>query len=194
MKPDFPLLGLLARRPASGYDLGKWLQGDGRFLGRKSSMSPIYRALADFEARGWVTVSRIESDQGPAANVHRLTPEGREALVVWAKTPHTPTARPMDVDFMVKLNFAGQLGPEYALPIVQTELAFRRHQREQELSNPSPSHDIDPIPEIDAAWLEEIYHLTEDRGWQNTSLLISWLETTERYLKRLIQRQQATTA
>lgn len=28
MKPDFPLLGLLARSPASGYDLGKWLRGE----------------------------------------------------------------------------------------------------------------------------------------------------------------------
>lgn len=38
-------------------------------------MSPIYRALADLESRGWVTVERTESDQGPAVNVHRLTRE-----------------------------------------------------------------------------------------------------------------------
>ena len=39
MKPDYPLLGLLARKPASGYDIGKWLRVDGRFLGRKPSMT-----------------------------------------------------------------------------------------------------------------------------------------------------------
>ena len=40
MKPDYPLLGLLARQPSSGYELGKWLRTEGIFLGRKASMSP----------------------------------------------------------------------------------------------------------------------------------------------------------
>ena len=48
---DYTLLGLLARRPASGYDIGKWLRTEGRWLGRGPSMTPIYRALSAFEDR-----------------------------------------------------------------------------------------------------------------------------------------------
>ena len=57
MKPDYPLLGLLARKPASGYDIGKWLRVDGRFLGRRPSMTPIYRSLTDLQKRGWLSVT-----------------------------------------------------------------------------------------------------------------------------------------
>lgn len=191
MQPDYPLLGLLARRPASGYDLGKWLRSDGRFLGRKGSMSPIYRALGELQRRGWVETTTETSTSGPDANVHSLTPEGREALVAWAKSEHVPSPRPMDVDFMVKLNFAGQLGPEHAARIVHTELEYRRAQRAEELAETPAPREAAPIPEIDPEWLEEITGLTADRGWQNTSLLIGWLETTERQLQSIIRRRGA---
>lgn len=196
MRPDYPLLGLLARRPATGYDLGKWLRVDGRFLGRKPTMSPIYRALADLEDRGWVTTSTEMRGTGPEAKVHRLTAAGRAALLEWARTPFIPHERPMAPDFIVRMNFAGQLGPEYALQIVRTELAYRREQREQEhqalLAAPSP--EVDPIEEIDPAWLAHVDALTHDRGWQSTSLYIGWLETTERQLAAEVARAETERA
>lgn len=188
MKPDYPLLGLLARNPASGYDLGKWLRLDGQFLGRKPSMSPIYRALNELKGRGWVTTTSGGSGAGPEAKVYALTPAGREALIEWARSEYVPAARPMSPDFMVRMNFAGQLGPEYALRIVQTELAFRRAQRQAEFDGGHGLGPVDPVPEIDSGWLAEIYHITHDRGWQNTSLYIGWLETTERYLLRRVSQ------
>lgn len=186
MKPDYPLLGLLARNPASGYDLGKWLRLDGRFLGRKSSMSPIYRALADLKERGWVTTTSGGTGAGPEAKVHSLTPAGRAALIAWAKSEYVPAERPMAPDFIIRMNFAGQLGPEYALQIVTTELDYRRAQRRAELDCPHEPAEVDPVPEIDAKWLRELDRLTHDRGWQNTSLYIGWLETTQRQLSDLV--------
>ncbi|MGV8846128.1 PadR family transcriptional regulator [Tessaracoccus sp.] len=192
MKPDYALLGLLARKPASGYDIGKWLRVDGRFLGRKASMTPIYRALSKFTELGWVESVIDPRDAAPDAKVHHLTPAGREALIAWAETPYIPAERPMSPDFTIRLNFAGQLGPIQALGVVQTELRFRRKQRAEEHAPTLVTRDADPIPEIDRAWLQYIDARTHDRGWQSTSLFIGWLETTERELQRIVDGSATT--
>ena len=59
------LLGLLARRPSSGYDIGKWLRTEGRWLGRGPSMTPVYRALSEIEDRGWVSTHVEKRDAAP---------------------------------------------------------------------------------------------------------------------------------
>ena len=84
------------------------------------------------------------------------------------------------------MNFAGQLGPTQALRIVTTELEFRSEQRAAEVDPQLPSHDSEPIPEIDRGWLTYIDALTHDRGWQSTSLYIGWLETTQRRLAEIV--------
>lgn len=188
MKPDYPLLGLLARRPASGYELGKWLRSEGLFLGRTRSMTPVYRAIGEFVELGWVeTPSDVPE---AAAKVYSLTAEGRRALQEWAETEYVPAARPMSPDFMVRLNFAGQFGPKYALRIVRTELEYRKQQRADEGYPTLPSVGAEPIPEVDREWLTYIDVLTHDRGWHSTSLYIGWLETTERRLTELLADEQ----
>src|SRR5699024_10632388 len=137
---DYTLLGLLARTPASGYDIGKWLRGEGRRLGRGPSMPPSYRGRSAFEQRGWVAIRIEERDAAPAAKVYSLTAAGVDALEEWAASPYEPAERPMDPDFTQRLSFAGQLGPEYALRIVRTELDYRRRQRAQE-QDPALSSD-----------------------------------------------------
>src|SRR5699024_1475832 len=97
--------------------------------------------------------------------------------------------RPMDPDFTQRLSFAGQLGPEYALRIVRTELDYRRRQRAQEQDPALSSDDFLPIPQIDRDWLIHIDQIAHDRGWQSTSLYIGWLETTERNLIRECSRR-----
>ena len=190
---DYTLLGLLARKPASGYDIGKWLRTEGRWLGRGPSMTPIYRALTAFEQRGWVDIRIEERYTAPAAKVYSLTRDGIDALKDWAAAEHQPSERPMDPDFTQRLSFAGQLGPEYALRIVRTELDFRRRQRAEEQDPVLPSDYSDPIPDVDRDWLIHIDALTHDRGWQSTSLYIGWLETTERGLVRECVRRGAPT-
>ncbi len=193
MKPDYALLGLLARRPASGYDLGKWIQREGRWYGRKASMTPIYRALNTLADLGWVTVRVDPREAAPDAKVYRLTPKGRAALVRWAKQPYQPTTRPMAPDFRAHLEFAGQLGPEYALDTVTRELDFRREQRRGELEEWEWEWEWgEPdIPEIDGKWLNYIERLVHDRGWQSTSLYIGWLETTQRSLAAIVAQRHA---
>ena len=187
------LLGLLARRPSSGYDIGKWMRTEGRWLGRGPSMTPVYRALAEIEKHGWVTTRVEKREAAPAATVYSLTAAGIEELRDWAASEHQPAQRPMAPDFTQRLSFAGQLGPEYALAIVRTELEFRRRQRAEEQDPVLPSNNADPIAEIDLDWLQRLDALTHDRGWQSTSLYIGWLETTERELLRECARRDLPT-
>lgn len=190
MRPDYALLGLVARKPATGYDIGKWLRVDGLFLGRRPSMTPIYRSLADLQKRGWLSATVDQRDAAPDAKVYRLTPKGRQALLAWASSPYEPAERPMAPDFTIRLQFAGQLGPSYALEIVRTELEFRRRQRAEE-DTTLASEDADPIPEIDLGWLQFVDAKAKDRGWQSTSLFIGWLETTERELERILRSESS---
>lgn len=185
MKADYILLGVLARSPMSGYDISKWLRTEGYFLGRSASMSPIYRGLADLVDRGWVTVTTVSRDAAPDANVHSVTASGSAALLEWASSPFQPALRPMDPDFIVRLSFAGQLGPDIALAIVAAELDFRIRQRDAE-SPAQPQPYVDPIPGIDRGWLRQIDFITHSRGWQSTSLYIGWLEVLKSELERRV--------
>lgn len=188
MKADYPLLGVLARGPMSGYDLGKWLQADGLFLGRKSSMTPIYRALSDFSDRGWVEPELVERESAPAAKVYRLTASGQEALAEWARSDYEPTPRPMAPDFFVRLSFAGQLGPQIALRLVDTELEYRLAQRAEE-APPGLERPADPIPGIDPDWAARLQLIVKSRGWQSTSLYIGWLQTVKTQLEAQVAEQ-----
>lgn len=188
MKADYPLLGVLARGPMSGYDLGKWLRTDGLFLGRKSSMTPIYRALADFAERGWVESELVERESAPSAKIYRVTPAGEQALYEWATTDFTPSDRPMAPDFFVRLSFAGQVDPAIALRLVDTELSFRLEQRANE-APPTLDYPADPVSGLDPDWVARLQYQVKARGWQSTSLYIGWLET----MKSELEARVATT-
>lgn len=184
MRPDYPLLGLLARKPSSGYEIGKWLAADGRFAGRSPSMTPVYRSLRDLSERGWISARIVASCKGPDAKVYELTLEGRRALRAWAASDYQPAERFAAPDFGVRLHFAGQFGLEYALRIVQTELSFRREQRAHEHEVTYDSLSDDMIPDLDPNWVRMIDTISRARGWETGSSLIAWLEALERSLLR----------
>ena len=171
------ILAVLARRPSSGYDLRGWFERTGVYLGWRSSLSPIYRTLA-----GWKpTVSSCRNGgrpNAPAAKVYRLTPQGREAILDWARSPHVPSQRPMDPDFGVRFMLAGQFGREIALDVLRQELAYRLKQKEEQ-GPPEPVRtNLNPIPELDPEWAAELDRLAHERGYASTAAYIAWLELT----------------
>ncbi|MCS6712180.1 PadR family transcriptional regulator [Brachybacterium sp. EF45031] len=129
--------------------MGRWLRTEGRWLGRRPSMTPVYRALAALESDGLVSSTTEHRDTGPDARVYSLTEAGRRELCRWGESEFEPAERPMDPAFMVWMNFAGQLGPEVALRILRRELEFRRAQRAAEPGPFQPVPNPDTVPEID---------------------------------------------
>jgi len=170
------ILGVLARQPASGYDVRAWLEDHGAFVGYRTSMSPIYRTLARLQSAGLLEFTVRDGRNGPDAKVYRLTPDGRAAIMAWARSPFVPSARPMDPDFTLRFVLGGQFGRDIAIDILRTELDYRLKQRVE--SQWSVDTAAEPVPELDPAWCAEIQTLAHERGYASTAAYIAWLELT----------------
>jgi len=88
------VLLLLAEGPSHGYELAGSLK---EFSPEGLNVEPsiLYRMLRQMEEEGLATSSLDDSGTGPARKVYELTPEGREALDLWASSLEG-TARMLD--------------------------------------------------------------------------------------------------
>jgi len=77
------LMGL-RRKPSYGYEIIQTIQEFG-FVEGQAPPGMIYRHLRDLEAAGLVISSWKTEGTGPAKRVYELTPEGEEALALWAE-------------------------------------------------------------------------------------------------------------
>lgn len=126
MKLESILLGVLARRPSTGYDLKKYLDTHGRFLRSNTQMSQVYRSLARMEDSGWVTHT-VEPRQGATdAKTYRITDEGMTVFLDWLTGPYQPPTRYNDPDLGVRFAFAGFMTREQILHLIDVELSTRR--------------------------------------------------------------------
>jgi PadR family transcriptional regulator AphA len=90
------LLGLLARGPASGWDLKARLARDAA-LAWDADLAQIYGALRRLQRGGFASMKRRRSTKGPARREYRLTPAGRRELARWLHEPLSPR-REKDAD------------------------------------------------------------------------------------------------
>src|SRR5215475_12629833 len=82
----FALLGLLAQRPLSGYDLRKIFTST-PFSHFSDSPGAIYPAIRRLVRRGWVLAAAPSG--GRRRRVLRTTPAGRRAWRAWLRRPPT---------------------------------------------------------------------------------------------------------
>jgi DNA-binding PadR family transcriptional regulator len=80
------LLGLLARGPASGWDLGTRLAGDPA-LGWSADLAQVYPALRRLLRGGFVALRRRRSSKGPPRREYRVTAVGRREFREWLAEP-----------------------------------------------------------------------------------------------------------
>lgn len=80
------LLGLLARGPASGWDLGSRLSEDPA-LGWNAELAQIYPTLRRLLRGGFVALRRRRSPKGPPRREYRLTAAGRREFREWLVEP-----------------------------------------------------------------------------------------------------------
>jgi DNA-binding PadR family transcriptional regulator len=89
----YALLGLLARRAGSGYDLARELRRPVGYFWQ-ARHSQIYPELARLEARGLVGHHVVEQDDRPDKKVYAITEAGRAALRAWVTSElDTPPVR-----------------------------------------------------------------------------------------------------
>jgi DNA-binding PadR family transcriptional regulator len=85
---EMALLGLIAQKPQSGYDLRKTFATTAM---RHYSDSPgsIYPALRRIAVRGWIetTEGKIEQADPRRKQDYQLTDEGKKVLIAWLELP-----------------------------------------------------------------------------------------------------------
>ncbi|MDT3439211.1 MULTISPECIES: PadR family transcriptional regulator [unclassified Pseudofrankia] len=179
MHLDFVILGMLATRRLSGYDLRRGMEGQLRFIGYGVQLPQIYRRLGRLTEQGFVEFEVDPRDGRPDAKVYTLTESGRQELVAWARSPYQPATRPMDPDFILRFVFGGQIDRQIAIDVVRTELEYR-------LANVSPDgrmhqypdHLDAQIPEIDPTFVREIHLLAHEWGYTSVRAYVTWLQLT----------------
>ncbi|MBO1331339.1 PadR family transcriptional regulator [Streptomyces sp. VRA16 Mangrove soil] len=182
MKFEYVLLGLLTRRPYSGYDLRKWLETEGQFLWARAHHSQIYRKLAQMEADGWVR-HEVDAREGrPDAKVYRLTERGHEVLLEWVRSPYEPPSRFQEIDFIARFSVTGPLDKAAAIRLVETELAHRRKQIAENRNRDRTLHYEDPAPGLDQDLDLQIHNALHRLGAAAMDRWVAWLEETRESL------------
>lgn len=111
MSPLFPLLGLVARGSAYGYELKRIVESEFAPYWQ-IDFAQLYRSLAKLSAQGYVSARAQRGTGGPERQVYTLTARGRRALETWLKEP----AENQD-EFWVKARMAPGLAGAVEMPL-----------------------------------------------------------------------------
>lgn len=121
-KTRYAVLGLLAWKPMSGYDIRKHISDSvGHFW--CESYGQIYPVLKELTEEGLATRSVEQQEHRPDRHVYSITDRGREEFGQWLAEP--PEVLRHRVEVLLKLLFAKQ-GP------VEDSIRHVQHFREQQ--------------------------------------------------------------
>jgi DNA-binding PadR family transcriptional regulator len=126
MKLEHVLLGMVAMRPCTGYDLKRWLDSEmGRMIRIRTQQSQVYRTLNRMCADGWVRYDVQRNEGRPDAKVYVATEAGERELRDRLAIPYAPSPDFGDPEFLVRYTFAIFLDRDEQVRLVQTELDAR---------------------------------------------------------------------
>jgi DNA-binding PadR family transcriptional regulator len=103
------ILGLLTRKPMSGYDIKRALHGLGWLVG-DPSFGTLYPALHAMLRDGLATVDVDPRHDKPPRKVYSITNAGKQELAEWADQPQAPNSSLRA--FVMRLNLAENLSQD----------------------------------------------------------------------------------
>src|SRR5215217_8727312 len=112
----YAVLGLLARRPSAGYELGTRAAASIDHFW-PLTRTHIYGELAKLEALGYVVGVEVAQELLPDKRVYSVTPQGAQALDAWLTNPDPGVPRPRQ-PMLVKLFFGERVAPEQAAALL----------------------------------------------------------------------------
>jgi DNA-binding PadR family transcriptional regulator len=117
-----PLLALLAKEPAHGYELKNRLEQIFGEAYPSPNIGQVYLTLQRLERAGLVRSQDVVQATRPNKRVYELTPAGREAVSAWLESPSDgPRVRD---DFFMKLALGPLVGDIDRLGLINRQ---RRH-------------------------------------------------------------------
>lgn len=167
------ILGLLTRRPMSGYDIKRHLKSLGWLIG-SPSFGSLYPALHALLKDGLATVEVIPREDKPPRKIYSVTEVGRRALQEWINQPAVPDASLKA--FLMRLMLASHLSYSDLI----AHLAQRRSQVAAHHS--ALGRVAEALDETDVG-----QRLVLDYGLAIASAELAWLDST---LNQLSQPSQ----
>ncbi|MGW6394722.1 PadR family transcriptional regulator [Streptomyces sp. NPDC055103] len=129
MKFEHVLLGFVAMRPCTGYDLKRWLGSEmGRMSRLPSQQSQIYRTLARMTADGWLAYDVERNEGRPDSKIYRVTDAGERVLHARLAEPYEPSVDFGDPEFQMRYVLSVFVTEGEQIALVRTELEARRAQ------------------------------------------------------------------
>jgi PadR family transcriptional regulator, regulatory protein AphA len=125
LSPEYALLGLLAQRPAHGYELHQRLQAE---LGQvwHVSRSQTYNILKRLEGQGFISGLVEKQEKLPQRLRYSLTSPGRARLEAWLSHPTGSSVRAIRVEFITRLYFASLLGSDLPAKLLDAQRSETR--------------------------------------------------------------------
>jgi PadR family transcriptional regulator, regulatory protein AphA len=118
-------LGVVSRRPASGYQIRKEFDEGGFRYFFDAGFGSIYPALKQLKASGLIAESETAEGDRADKKVYTITPAGRTAL--FQALRQMPAEDKLRSEFMFVMAFAHLLPPEYLDRVIEDRLGtFRR--------------------------------------------------------------------
>jgi DNA-binding PadR family transcriptional regulator len=156
-----PLLALLAKEPAHGYELKLALEQIFGEAYPSPNIGQIYVTLKRLEQDGLVRSEDVEQTTRPNKRVYELTPVGRDALRAWVGEPSDgPRVRD---EFFIKLILAPMAGLADRMELMNSQ---RRHYMGIMRSLAELQAETDPADAPARLLIEgAILHLQADLDW-----------------------------
>jgi DNA-binding PadR family transcriptional regulator len=168
------MLGLLAVRPWTAYDLTQQMRRSLRYVWPKSE-SLLYTEPKKLVAAGLARTTPRRNGQRTVA-VYRITPAGRRALAAWLDTPPAPPV--FEIETMLRVTFADHGEPAQlaralraAAQWADTELREARPQLADYLDTGGPFPERLHLIAIVAGFYGELFDLI--RRFANTAAEIA---------------------
>jgi DNA-binding PadR family transcriptional regulator len=118
-RTKFVLLGLLANRPRTGYEIKKAIESSiGHFW--FESFGQIYPYLKKLVAENAALAEDIKEEGRPLRKIYKVTPYGIEILEEWLRT-EVQAEKPRN-EFLLKIFFGRRLGSEHTMGLFKNKL------------------------------------------------------------------------
>jgi DNA-binding PadR family transcriptional regulator len=183
MKLEHFILGILKLKPSTGYEIKKLLDTEGRFVRPRTPLSQIYNTLKSMTEKGWVTF-RVETQEGkPDKKIYSATEAGDRYFIDWLTSPHEPSFRFQDREFLGKLFFSCFVDTETVLKHLYTELEYRQAQiarfrgRDRTIA-------VNAASGADPACVQKLADLMHQYGVGAIDHYVDWLEEVIKSFKR----------
>ncbi|HEU4980916.1 MAG TPA: helix-turn-helix transcriptional regulator [Solirubrobacterales bacterium] len=113
------ILGMLAARPRSGYEIKNLVDGSARFFWA-ASYGQIYPELKRLEKEGLITGAAAPRGARPRT-IYKLTAEGKRAAREWIEQP--PQVFELRDEGLLELFFAGSIDPSRTAEVARERAA-----------------------------------------------------------------------